>query len=256
MFDPSIFEPVPPWAMPDRSACTFYHSLDFDDGDSVDGPWDIRGQFGSYIGDYPLSGKTMLDVGTASGFLTFSAEKAGAQVTSLECRSAAEYNQIHFAGLPYHEDRPSYDATMQTWMRTLKNGYWYCWHKTHSRAETVYAPLAALPYWKRRFDVVLAGAILEHLSDPVSLISSLTQLARDAVIIGFTPVDPSEDRFMKTANNWDDPAANYTWWILSAGLYRRVFANVGFDMRIVNATARNGNVVHTRPTIIAERRRG
>jgi hypothetical protein len=54
---------------PARSECLFYHSMDFPDGESVAGVWDIRGQFDQYIGNYPISGKTVLDVGTASGFL-------------------------------------------------------------------------------------------------------------------------------------------------------------------------------------------
>jgi SAM-dependent methyltransferase len=247
-FDPAPYRPIPKF-----ENCAFYHSLDFDDGSSVVGPWDIRGRFEQYIGNYPIAGKTMLDVGTATGFLTFAAEKAGAKVTALEGRSIAEYCQLHFSGLQYHEDRAAFVKQNEVWFETLKNGFWYCWHKMHSKAEVVYAPMTALPYWTRRFDVVLAGATLEHLSDPVSVIWSLTQLATEAVIIAFTPVIMDEAQFMATANDWNDPKNNFTWWSLSLGLYRRIFANVGFEIELVFATAVAGGVEHKRPTIIARR---
>ena len=255
MFSPDTFKPVAPWPLASPDACTFYHSMDCLDGTMVTGPWDIRGRFAEYIGHYPISGKTFLDVGTASGFLAFAAEQAGARVTALEGLHASEYCQIHFSGLGYHEDRAAHDAMMETWFATLKNSFWYGWHHNRSAVEAVYAPLAALPYWKRQFDVVLAGAILEHLSDPVTVVWSLTQLAREAVIIAFTPVVMDDAQTMVTANGWANPEHNYTWWIISSGLYRRMFDNVGFDMELVSATALLNGVEHVRPTIIARRRR-
>ncbi len=99
MVKADTFEPASPPAIPDAAACVFYTCMDFPDGTSVTGPWDIRGRFSEYIGHYPIEGKTLLDVGTASGFLAFSAESAGARVTALEGKSISEYDQLHFSGL-------------------------------------------------------------------------------------------------------------------------------------------------------------
>lgn len=250
-----LFLPVCPRDIVSADQCVFYHSMDFDDGSSVLGAWDIRGKFSQYIGNYPIAGKTLLDVGTASGFLAFEAERAGASVTALEGASVSEYCQLHFSGLPYHEDRYAFVRESEGWFEALKNGFWYGWHKQRSKSEVIYAPLAALPYWKRSFDVVLAGAILEHLSDPVSAIWSMTQLAEEAVIIAFTPVVMTEDLVMTTASRWDDPKQNFTWWNLSVGLYKRVFANVGFSFELTTSVAIENGVEHRRPTIIARRQR-
>ena len=251
MVKADTFEPASPPAIPDAAACVFYTCMDFPDGTSVTGPWDIRGRFSEYIGHYPIEGKTLLDVGTASGFLAFSAESAGARVTALEGKSISEYDQLHFSGLAYHENRVAHDANGELWFENLKNSFWYCWHKTASSVEVVYAPLRALSYWGRRFDVVVAGAILEHLADPVSTIWALTQLANEAVIIAFTPVEISNDQGMVTMNDWSNSAANYSWWTLSSGLYRRIFANVGFEMDIFPSTANFGGATHERSTIVA-----
>lgn len=65
--------------------------MSFNDSEQAIGAPDIRGLFDQYIGDYALVGKTVLDVGTASGFIAFDAEKTGALVTALEHRDVAGF---------------------------------------------------------------------------------------------------------------------------------------------------------------------
>ncbi len=227
--------------------------MTFPDGESVDGAWDIRGQFNQYIGNYPLQGKTVLDVGTASGFLALEAERAGARVTALDARHAGEFNRLPFGDSLYHLDRAAHVAQTEAWLTMLKSGFWYSWHRFGSGAEMVYAPLAELPYWERRFDVVIAGALLEHLADPVSTIGSLAALAKEAVIIAFTPIADSAGQFMETATAWSNPEDSFTFWTLSRGLYARIFENLGFSIEILPAAARIGESEHVRSTLIARR---
>jgi hypothetical protein len=156
----------------------------------------------------------------------------------------------------------------ETWLRQLKNSFWYSWHDQDSKVQVVYAPLADLPFWGRKFDVVIAGAIVEHLSDPVTVIGNIAQLASEAVIIAFTPVTDTEELAMKPAIAWDNPELDYTWWELSRGLYKQVFGNLGFQVEFVNARAiaNRGEILSTdlrtpqtpviRPTIIARRSAG
>ena len=136
----------------------------------------------------------------------------------------------------------------------MKNSWWYSWHKFDSEAECVYVPHSTLYLTNRRFDVVIAGAIIEHLSDPVFSIGSWARVAKEAIIIPFTEVNNSEELLMTPITPWDDPNMFYSWWTLSAGLYKRILANLGFDFNLVMATAQfNGNT-GSRPTIIARRR--
>jgi SAM-dependent methyltransferase len=240
---------------PRRSECEFYQSMDFPDGDSVIGAWDIRDGFDQYIGSYPIAGKTVLDVGTASGFLAFEAEKRGAHVTAIDALHPTEFERIPHAGSPYHLDRRAWAAENAKWFQGIKNGFWFARQKFASKVEMVYLPLAQLPFWVRRFDVVIAGAIIEHLANPVPVLADLAAMANEAVIIAFTPVDDTEEQTMRTLNDWSNPVYDFTWWILSRGLYRRVFSNVGFDVEFVVSVARHvASGEETRPTIIARRR--
>lgn len=232
------FRPVAPWPRPDRAACDFYTCATFPDGETVDDAnWDLRGHFESYVGHYPLAGKTVLDVGTASGFLAFSAEAAGATVTAVDALHARELERIPFAGSAFTDRRHKWIESSELYLNALKRSFWYSWYKRSSGVEVVYTPASDLWRWKRRFDVVIAGAIVEHLSDPVPFLASLTRLAREAVIVAFTPVVDTEELRMEPMNGWDNPRFHYSWWRLSLGLYRRVFQNMGFSLEVTEAEA-------------------
>jgi 2-polyprenyl-3-methyl-5-hydroxy-6-metoxy-1,4-benzoquinol methylase len=64
----------------DPSQCVFYHKMELPEFGLVEGAWDLRGRINEYLGNVPLAGKRALDVGTASGFLSFEMEHQGAEV--------------------------------------------------------------------------------------------------------------------------------------------------------------------------------
>ncbi len=69
--------------------CWFYHVMDLPGLGLVGGHWDLRGRIHEYIGHVEFAGKRVLDIGTASGFLTFEMERLGAEVVSFDADSAA-----------------------------------------------------------------------------------------------------------------------------------------------------------------------
>jgi SAM-dependent methyltransferase len=231
--------------------------MEFPDGERIEGDWTIP-DFENYIGGYDLRGKSVLDVGTATGFLAFSAERAGAQVTGLDAATAHEFTRVPFAQSPPYRDivRARADWTTGN-LIPIKKSWWYGWHKNRSSARCVYAPIHDLYEWDKTFDVVLAGAIIEHLSDPVCSIGAWTKVAKEAVIIPFTDVIDDDSLFMRPMTAWNDPTFSYLWWQLSKGLWRQVFNNVGFDVSFTVAQAQNqtpsGPADVVRPTIIARR---
>ena len=73
---------APPRFVDRLEDCFFYHAMDLPGFGLVPAHWDLRGRFDEYIGGVDVRGKSVLDVGTATGFLSFEAEKRGDTATA------------------------------------------------------------------------------------------------------------------------------------------------------------------------------
>jgi 2-polyprenyl-3-methyl-5-hydroxy-6-metoxy-1,4-benzoquinol methylase len=73
-----------PRVITDVRDCFFYHTIDVPGHGTINGDWDLRPGIRDYLGQVDFLGKRVLDVGAASGFLTFTMEKQGAQVISYD----------------------------------------------------------------------------------------------------------------------------------------------------------------------------
>ena len=78
----SVFEE--PRVVTDPSDCLFYHSVDVPGHGTLEGFWDIRGKEPEYLGNFNFAGKRVLEIGPASGHLSFFMEREGAEVVSIE----------------------------------------------------------------------------------------------------------------------------------------------------------------------------
>jgi O-methyltransferase len=242
-----------PWPKPAREDCFFYHVMHLPEAGVVGGEWDIAPYFDEYIGQVPLAGKRVLDIGAASGFVGFEAERRGAEVIAFDLASAAQIGMVPFAGQHWHEDRAGWNVGSAGFVRSLHNAWWYAWHEYGSRARCIHGELGALAASLPRQEVVIAGAFIEHMSDPVTALGHLCRLATETVIIGFTPVAEGAGRFMRPITEWT-PGTAYAWWVLSEELYRAVFDACGFEVMIVPARAVHRGNVATRSTLVARRR--
>ena len=77
--------------------CEFYHCASFPGVGKVGNSWDLTDSIDDYLGQFDFRGKRVLDVGTASGYLTFSMEKRGADVVSFDMADGAQWDVVPFA---------------------------------------------------------------------------------------------------------------------------------------------------------------
>ncbi len=219
-----------PRIVEDLSQCHFYHMMDFPGGVTGRGNWDLRGRFERYTANVDFAGKRVLDVGTASGFLTFEAEKRGAEVVSFDSSSS----KMH-AGLPFIEVRRRGDGSAPDAaddFEGLRNAYWYAHRAYGSRAKCYYGDVYNLPDELGEFDIVLVGLILAHLRDPVSALTSITRRCRDKIVIMDDFIESSEPvmRFMGRPQPILNVNKYNTWWNLSLGLYDILLQILGFKL--------------------------
>jgi hypothetical protein len=119
-----IFTLAAPRDIENLGDCYFYHTLDLPGFGTVEGEWDLRGRFDDYVGGIDLRGKTVLDVGTANGFLTFEAEKRGAkQVVSFDIGDAKFQSLLPFSrGLQFRRKMPARPGPSPAWGRGRRRG--------------------------------------------------------------------------------------------------------------------------------------
>lgn len=75
---------VEPLIVSDPLECIWYQTFDWPDGRVVKGRWDYRKNVNDYIGQADFAGKSVIELGSASGYLTYAMEQRGASVTCID----------------------------------------------------------------------------------------------------------------------------------------------------------------------------
>jgi len=225
----AAFQYSPPRVVENPEDCYFYHCFELPGLGTLGGDWDLRRCIDDYLGHYPFSGKRVLDVGTASGFLTFEMEKRGASVVSFDLEDGRQWNVV-----PHFLARDTREHTLEAHRRAsnrLKNAYWFCHRRLGSQAQAYYGDIYALPDDLGRFDVAMFGMILSHLRDPFQALYSASRLA-DAVIITnqfFRCKSPS----VRFDPDPQDRRQLQVWWQFSDRSIERMLGVLGFRVERV-----------------------
>ncbi|HYX29326.1 MAG TPA: class I SAM-dependent methyltransferase [Pyrinomonadaceae bacterium] len=236
--------------------CFFYHTMDLPGLGTVRGQWDLRGRFRDYIGGVSVAGKSVLDIGTATGFLSFESEKHGAaRVVSFDLSNARQQMFIPFKDKSYYCDYETFVAKHAAEIERWKNAYWLCHRLLTSQAKVFYGDIFRLPPELGQFDVAITGAVLEHLNDQITALASIARLTKETLVI-VTPVLATDERIARLEPTADNPDYDFTWWRYSVGAYREILKILGFGIaRITEAQYRyeHGDRLENRSTIVAVR---
>jgi SAM-dependent methyltransferase len=215
-----------PLTVSDPAQCYFYHQMNIPGVGQVKGDWDLRDCIKPYLGNYDFKGKRVLDVGAASGFLTFSMEKEGAEVVSFDMAAGSQWDIV-----PQRKFLQNPDAFMARVIegnRRLKNGYWFTHARMGSKAKAYYGDVYNFPESLGPFDVAVFGMIISHLRDAFRAIYSASRLVKgDLIITNQTPPGKkNEAYFLPTVENQELQA----WWTFSEGCIKRMVGVMGFEV--------------------------
>lgn len=173
--------------------CYFYHTMDVPEFGTVQGEWDLRGSIDQYLGHYDFAGKRVLDIGAASGILTFHMERAGAQVVSYDLSDEFDWDIVPFK----INDNDKAKSERRAHLRRINNSYWLCHKAFGSRAQMVNGVVYDIPEGIGPVDVAVYGSILLHLRDPFLALENGARLAQDTMIVAdVSPYGRLASRFL------------------------------------------------------------
>lgn len=209
---------------PQKQDCVFYHVADLADGTTTSGQWDLRGVADTYLGEVDFAGKRVIEVGPASGFLSFHMERQGAQVATIDTPLETTWDFVPQAAI----DLSAHRAAFRSHIREVRNSFWYFYHENHSKVEAYEYNAYKIPPESGEFDIGVLASILLHISSPVKMMESVANLVTDQMII--------VERYFKNLSG--EPlcrlvptAANKsleTWWEFSPEFFVQFLKILGF----------------------------
>ena len=213
-----------PWYVESADLCHFFHTMELPEVGLVQGLWDLRDTVDDYLGDVDYAGKRVLDVGSASGFLTFEMERRGAEVVSFD---AIGWEEVPYEG--YREQIEARRTELARALKLLKNGYWLA-HRLHrSKAQVYYGDIYDLPDALGLFDVAVIGTVLGHLRDPMLALESICRRVRQVVVV----VEGTFDDERPVGYFAPDPASGTPtniWWSMSESCICQMLGVFGFGV--------------------------
>jgi SAM-dependent methyltransferase len=238
-----------PLKVKDVADCYFYHTMELPGYGVINGDWDLRRGADDYLGKIAFAGQRVLEIGPASGFLTFEMEKRGAKVVSVEVTTDHGWDFV-----PYPASRlQEVFGPRRIVMQQLKNSYWFSHAAQHSKAKVYYGDVYNLPASLGDFDIAVMGSLLLHCRDPLGIVEQCGKKARSLIITDMFHPDLEGApicRLAPTPQNflW------HTWWHFSTQFFAQFLAVMGFTTAgsLTHQQYHRGKA-HTLFTIVGEK---
>jgi SAM-dependent methyltransferase len=234
-----------PRIVTDLRECYFYHTTDIPGYGLVEGEWDLRPGIRAYLGDVDFSGKRVLELGTASGFVCFHMEREGADVVGYDLSDQQDWDVVPFA----RYDHEKFLLDRRERIRKLNNAFWLCHRAFDSRSRVVYGDVYSIPDQIGMVDICTCCSILLHVRDPFRALQKALSLTRETVIVtesagiaslpfglrSYKRLLPRKLAVpsMKFLPDWRTTEPRETWWRLSPEIVERFVGTLGFERTTV-----------------------
>jgi O-methyltransferase len=222
--------PKPPFA-----ECEFYHTMETENGLMV-GQWDLRETADQYLGHVLFAGKSVLEIGPASGFLTFHMEKAGARVTTIEPSLDRLWDIF-----------PRQDMDIEKWRAqflkrivSIRNSFWYMHHELGSKVRLIETVPEAIPPDVGDFDIGLVASTLLHVRSPFSVLESVAARVRTTMVVTDLYDESLGDRPLMHLIPTPEVKEVDTWWSFTPRFFTRSLELLGFPHREVSIHHQKG----------------
>ncbi|MBD3414367.1 MAG: methyltransferase domain-containing protein [Candidatus Aminicenantes bacterium] len=195
----------------------WYHTIDLGEGNRTPGIYDHRPYLRFYGIPDDLSGKKVLDVGTASGFFAFEMEKRGAAVTATELKKW----QDHDFGPLYVPDKP-----LKVLQSYLHKPFDLAKRILHSKVKKRKINIYRLsPKTVGVFDITFCSSVLLHVRDPVKALWRIRTVTKEMAIIA---TGIHSDKEPKPLASFLGNQSGDTWWLPNKACMEAMVESAGF----------------------------
>ncbi|GFZ93432.1 hypothetical protein GCM10011497_24420 [Elstera cyanobacteriorum] len=227
------FSVIPP-RFPRREDCEFYHSFTLPD-ETVDGQWDLRAAADAYLGEVDFKDRSVLEIGPASGYLSFHMERAGAAVTCIEPPMSHLWDIVPFRNF----NIDGWKAEFTPHLEGVRNSFWYCHALFESNVRMIETDPYAIPAEIGEYDIGLLASVLLHCRVPFSLLEQTAKRVRKTMIVTETYYPHLGDRAVCELLPHLGAQQVHTWWAFSPAFFVSALGILGFsDVRLSFHTQR------------------
>lgn len=213
----------------------WYHTVDLKDGLVTPGDYDFRESIQSFGFPEDMRGMKVLDVGSATGYFAFEFERRGAQVTSVELPSFAEWDVLAVDRAKLDREMLMYfNASTQeeAYTKHLDGPFRFCHSALRSEVKRTYSSIYNLSptvLGEPAFDLVYAGDILIHLFSPLRALDVLSSLCRGSLYLTMeAPFSGSVDSPLVLFQGGSEAGDSRSWWQLGPMAVNQMLRRVGF----------------------------
>jgi SAM-dependent methyltransferase len=183
-----------------------------------------------------MKGMDVLDIGSATGFFCFEFEIRGANVTSVELPSIADWD------MPSGKDREQTLEELMAYHRVstieevqslhLDGPFDFCRKVLKSKVKRCHASIYDLSpqkLGKDTFDLVFIGDVLLHTFSPLKALASVAPFCKATLIISQQLgdlLDPNPG--MQYVGGETRKGDNRTWWLPNRSCFQQMLRRVGF----------------------------
>lgn len=194
-----------------------YHTMKDHEGGLIwAGQFDLYPLWGHFGIPDDLSGQTVFDIGTGSGFFAFECERHGAsRVVATELQDIAEWDS---------RQGVAYDGTNIP--AANRHDYNVLHSRLNSSVELVFANISELqPNQVGQFDWVIFGSLMTHIKDPMRAFMNLRALTRGRAVV-ISSYLPGETN---PCLHWIQTHRPFDWWVPAKCLVPMMLKAAGFS---------------------------
>ncbi len=160
--------------------CEWYHIMEIPGVGLTDGIFDVREDINNIFGNLDFKNKKVLNLGPSTGYLSFEAERRGADVTSIDLSVDSEERDWAIkADEDWRKDLTSFMSDE----RRRRNAFWYAHKALNSKSKLIISHINNLPKEVELHDIGIIFSVLVHTRDPYLALIRMCSHVKEKIII-------------------------------------------------------------------------